>query len=87
MRYTDVLYPPLLMLEALGVIGQAARRPSNGVLLSKVKTLTLRKDAVTSHRRISAIPQLKCIGGNGKGLHEVDVMRCVNQGADYDDDK
>ncbi len=31
--------------------------------------------------------QLKCIGGNARGLYEVDVMRCKNQGADYDDEK
>ena len=30
--------------------------------------------------------QLKCIGGNAKGLYDVDVMRCKNQGSDYDDE-
>lgn len=30
--------------------------------------------------------QLKCIGGNAKGLYEVDLMRCKNQGSDYDEE-
>lgn len=28
--------------------------------------------------------QLSCIGGNAKGLYDVDVMRCKNSGSDYD---
>ena len=42
------------------------------------------------HLRFAANParhQLKCIGGNARGLYEIDVMRCKNQGADYDDEK
>ncbi|KAL8647500.1 MAG: hypothetical protein Q9226_006403, partial [Calogaya cf. arnoldii] len=74
------------------------------ILLSKVQTLTLRHDLMTSHRRVAAVPQvsspftyslpfswwglippqLKCIGGNAKGYYNVDIMRCKNQGADYD---
>ena len=53
------------------------------ILLSNVKTLTLRKDLKTSHRRVSAIPQLKCTGGVCD-LYQVDVLRCKNQGSDYD---
>lgn len=30
------------------------------------------------------LDQLSCIGGNAKGLYEVDVMRCKNSGSDYD---
>jgi len=29
--------------------------------------------------------QLNCVGGNAKGLFEIDVMRCKNQGSDYDE--
>ncbi|KAI4226085.1 MAG: hypothetical protein L6R36_003439 [Xanthoria steineri] len=54
------------------------------VLLSNVQTLTLRHDLKTSHRRVAPVPQLKCIGGNAKGYYNVDIMRCKNQGADYD---
>ena len=57
---------------------------SPSIPLTKIKTLTLRADKLTSARRLSAIPQLKCIGGNAKGLYEVDAMRCTNVGSDYD---
>ncbi|KAI9746324.1 MAG: hypothetical protein M1818_000036 [Claussenomyces sp. TS43310] len=80
------LYPAILALLALCEPTLAARKPSNSVLLSSVKSLTLRASSKTSHRRVSAIPQLKCIGGNGKGHYEIDIMRCQNQGSDYDDD-
>jgi len=29
--------------------------------------------------------QLKCIGGSARGLYDIDVMRCKNAGADYDE--
>jgi len=80
------LYPAFLAALAIVCSVEGARKPSNSVLLSNVQTLTLRKDLKTSHRRVSAIPQLKCVGGNAKGLYEVDVMRCKNAGSDYDDD-
>lgn len=61
-------------------------KPTNAILLSNVKSLTLRYGSKTAHRRVSAVPQLKCVGGNAKGLYEVEVMRCLNQGSDYDDE-
>ncbi|KAI9790403.1 MAG: hypothetical protein M1816_005221 [Peltula sp. TS41687] len=76
------LYPFLALSGATA----AAAAATNSVLLSNVKTLTLRNGLKTSHRRVSAIPQLKCVGGTAKGLYEVDVMRCKNQGSDYDDE-
>ncbi|KAL8741870.1 MAG: hypothetical protein Q9190_005577 [Brigantiaea leucoxantha] len=82
MLFAKLIWSLLLSFVAV----DAAQRPSTSVLLSNVKTLTLRKDSKTSHRRVPAVPQLKCIGGNGKGLYEVDVMRCKNQGSDYDAD-
>ncbi|KAK1809933.1 hypothetical protein LTR12_015693 [Friedmanniomyces endolithicus] len=57
---------------------------SNSVLLSQVKTLTLRADQETSHRRVSPPPQLACVAGNAKGLYDVDIMRCKNAGSDYE---
>lgn len=88
MRGAFLVYPALFAL-ATSLINtvNAAKRPANSVLLSNIQTLTLRKDAKTSHRRVSPIPQLRCVGGNAKGLYEVDVMRCKNQGSDYDDSK
>lgn len=43
-------------LHSLGIEG--IRKPGDSVLLSNVKTLTLRKDLKTSHRRVSAVPQV-----------------------------
>lgn len=59
MRPLDFLYPALLTLSACLTETQAARKPSDSVLLSNVKTLTLRKDLKTSHRRVAAVPQVK----------------------------
>lgn len=73
----------LLSLAALASTADAARKPSNAILLSNVKSLTLRKDAMTSSRRVSPIPQLKCIGGGGCKHYNIDVMRCKNAGTDY----
>ena len=62
-----------------------ARKPES-VLLSSVKALTLRNGLKTSHNRVPAVPQLKCIGGNAKGLYDIDVLRCKNSGSSYGDE-
>ena len=87
MRFLDFLYPAALALCAFADDAQAWKKKDDSVLLSKVKSLTLRSGQKTTHRRVSAIPQLRCTGGSGKGLYEVDVLRCKNQGSDYDDEK
>jgi hypothetical protein len=86
MHLSSFLYPTLIILVAISEPTVEARKTSDSILLTQVKTLTLRKNAKTSHRRVPAVPQLKCIGGNGCGYYEVDVMRCKNQGSDYDDE-
>ena len=73
-----------LLLAFSPSITTARKRPDNSVLLSQVKTLTLRSGQKTSSRRVASLPQLACTGGNAYGLHEVDVMRCKNAGAEYD---
>ncbi|KAF2086832.1 hypothetical protein K490DRAFT_74046 [Saccharata proteae CBS 121410] len=82
-----MLLPPLLLatLLALTTPSAARRPPSDAILLSNVKTLTFRAGHSTTNRRVPAIPQLKCIGGAARGLYDVDVMRCKNAGADYND--
>ncbi|KAF2652352.1 DUF1183-domain-containing protein [Lophiostoma macrostomum CBS 122681] len=75
------LYPALLATALLSTNTLALR--SDKIKLSNVQSLTLRKDLKTSHRRVPAVPQLKCIGGSAKRLYEIDVMRCKNSGADY----
>ena len=61
----------------------ARKTPKDAVLLSNIRTLTLHNNRQTTARRGPAVPQLECVGGNAKGLHAVDVMRCTNEGADY----
>ncbi|KAF3065304.1 Store-operated calcium entry-associated regulatory factor [Daldinia childiae] len=64
----------------------AAAKPQNAILLSDVQSLTLRGGgAQTKHRRVSAVPQLRCVSPAATcRLHEIDVMRCANQGSGYD---
>jgi len=59
--------------------------PKDAILLSNVKSLTLRAGAKTSHRRVSAIPQLTCQGPGCKH-HTVEIMRCQNMGSDYEEE-
>ncbi|KAF2738550.1 hypothetical protein EJ04DRAFT_509439 [Polyplosphaeria fusca] len=85
MHYLNFLYPALLASSTF-LTGTAALRSGQKIKLSDVQSLTLRKDRETSHRRVSAIPQLQCIGGSAKGLYDVDVMRCKNSGSDYNEE-
>ncbi|KAL1878820.1 hypothetical protein VTK73DRAFT_7473 [Phialemonium thermophilum] len=79
------LCPAFYLLSLQLADGALAAKPKNAILLSEVQSLTLRADRQTAHRRVPAIPQLKCISGRALcSLHKIDVMRCVNQGAGYD---
>ena len=80
MRLPTCLLP---LLFALNPTLSLAKHSPEKVLLTNVKTLTLRKDLKTTHNRVSPVPQLKCIGGTAKGLYEIDVLRCKNQGSSY----
>lgn len=74
-----------LIISALAVGTLAkSKKDSGAVLLSKVRSLTFRDGYETSHRRVSALPQLNCVGGNAKGLYNVEEMRCKNSGSQYD---
>jgi len=60
--------------------------PKNAVLLSKVSALTVRAGEQTASRRVKPVPQLQCVGpADICKLYTVDVMRCTNEGADYDE--
>ncbi len=79
------LYPAFLTLLAFSSTPtSAAKKPTSkdAILLSQVRTLTLRSNAKTSHRRVSAIPQLTC-KGPGCAHYKVDILRCTNQGSSY----
>ncbi|KAI1801877.1 DUF1183-domain-containing protein [Daldinia bambusicola] len=75
------LLPPLSLIDPA-----AAAKPANAILLSSVQSLTLRGNgALTAHRRVPAVPQLRCVSSPAIcALHAVDVMRCANQGTGYD---
>lgn len=64
-------------------LASGARTPSDAVLLSNIKSLTLRGDKMTTARRVAAVPQLNCVGGSARGLYDVDTMRCTNSGSSY----
>ncbi|KAH9216486.1 hypothetical protein DL95DRAFT_445265 [Leptodontidium sp. 2 PMI_412] len=81
----QLLYPALLALLTFTTPSLSAKKPKDAILLSSVKTLTLRSNALTSHRRVSAIPQLKCVGPACKH-HAVERMRCTNQGSSYNEE-
>jgi hypothetical protein len=49
------------------------------VLLKDIKVLTLYKGEQTQARRVSSIPQIKCIAGSAKCAYEPDIIRCYNQ--------
>ncbi|CAG8929196.1 unnamed protein product [Penicillium salamii] len=76
----------LLALACLIAPTICAKPGNDAIRLSNVQTLTLHANRLTSARRVSPIPQLNCIGPNKKvcNLYQPDVMRCTNQGHDYD---
>jgi hypothetical protein len=60
--------------------------PKNAVLLSKVSALTVQAGKQTASRRVKPVPQLQCVGpANICKLYAVDMMRCTNEGSDYDE--
>ena len=84
MKLVSLIIHLLLSILATTQAKAKSTKSKDAALLSTVRSLTLRGDAKTSHRRVSAIPQLTCVGGNAKGLYDVDVMRCKNSGSEYD---
>jgi hypothetical protein len=85
------IYTALLALLVLAQCGLSARVtnpkkvPKKAVLLSKVNSRTVRAGQKTASRRVSPVPQLQCVGRRDVcELYQVDVMRCTNEGSDYD---
>lgn len=78
----------LFYFFTLPLLASAARPKKDAILLSQVETLTLKgRGAMTSSRRVSPVPQLKCISSRDLcALHQIDVMRCKNQGSSYGDE-
>jgi hypothetical protein len=84
MQLPALLQGAILLLLAALPLASSAKTPKNAILLSEVQSLTLRSGKQTTHRRVPALPQLKCISPKSIcALHTVDVMRCQNQGSGY----
>ncbi|KAE8371657.1 hypothetical protein BDV26DRAFT_286597 [Aspergillus bertholletiae] len=78
-----------ILLFVLPALSYGRNPPgNNAILLSKVQTLTLRGNRLTTSRRVNPIPQLKCTGPSKRicNLYPIDVMRCTNAGYDYDEE-
>ncbi|KAJ5715147.1 uncharacterized protein N7483_012328 [Penicillium malachiteum] len=79
-----------LLLATSALCARSSQNPPgrDAILLSNVNTLTLRGDRMTSARRVSPIPQLKCVGPSKRvcELYQPDTMRCKNEGYEYDEE-
>lgn len=83
-RLATMNFSSLLLAALLAASPALAKKKDDAVLLSKVKSLTLRDGQRTSHRRVDPLPQLNCVGGDGCQFYKVDTMRCTNSGSEYD---
>jgi hypothetical protein len=63
-------FATLLVVIAIGDFANAVHRPANSVLLKNIQTLTLKKDVKTSHRRVSAIPQVRETSFNSTWIYK-----------------
>lgn len=52
------------------------------VLLRDIQVLTLKSGQMTTGRRSSPVPQLKCVGGSAQGQFNPQVVQCYNRGWD-----
>ncbi|KAK4165346.1 hypothetical protein QBC43DRAFT_208881 [Cladorrhinum sp. PSN259] len=65
-----------------------AARPRDAILLSEVQSLTLHPNSMTTGRRTSPVPQLKCVPANSPicrlpDTQDIRTMRCRNAGSSY----
>jgi len=77
----------LLIVMCLIGVGKATHQR---VFLGDVQTLSLRSNQDTEGRRVSAVSQLNCVGGNGLEMAKKrsalpSVVQCQNQGSDGTD--
>jgi hypothetical protein len=55
----------------------------DAIPLSQIQSITLHEGKYTTHRRVSAVPQLKCAGGDAFGSsYRPKVIQCYNKGSD-----
>ncbi|KAL4877721.1 hypothetical protein BJY04DRAFT_197781 [Aspergillus karnatakaensis] len=81
---------PLFTLPCLSLsASHSQQKPpgQNAILLSQVHSLTLRGGRQTTSRRVSPVPQLKCVGPSELcNMYEIESMRCTNEGFGYDEE-
>ncbi|KAL2855459.1 hypothetical protein BJY01DRAFT_204179 [Aspergillus pseudoustus] len=82
---------PFLALPSTSLSASSSQHKppgKNAILLSQVQSLTLRGGRLTSSRRVSPIPQLKCVGPSKRicNMYEIESMRCTNEGYGYDEE-
>lgn len=74
-----------LLLPAVSLVGAQGAYPEQ-VLLKDLQVLTLRQGHMTTGRRASPVPQLRCVGGTaGCGAFVPQVVQCYNRGSDGSD--
>lgn len=83
--FIALLFSFLSPLVSAGKVTNPNKVPKDAILLSKVESLTLRAGRKTSSRRVSPVQQLTCVGPKDIcNLYTIDVMRCTNEGSEYD---
>eukprot|EP00731_Ephydatia_muelleri_P017970 Em0011g10a len=86
MMYTAFVIQLLCLAPTLAWFGDGTTSTVDRVLLEKLSAITLEQGKMTTARRVSAIPQLRCVGGSA-GCHgwQPKVVQCLNRGTDgYD---
>lgn len=69
-------------LSAAKVNTRSGTAVAEKVLLTNVKSLTLDAGKLTTGRRSSPVPQLKCLGGCNKVNRQPNFVQCYNRGDD-----
>jgi len=70
---------------SLSNAGWGSSNDPGKVLLRDVQVLTLKSGQMTTGRRSSPVPQLKCVGGSAQGHFNPQAVQCYNRGFDGQD--
>lgn len=82
------LNTPSVLSSGYGRSQQQKPPGRDAILLSRVQSLTLRPNRLTTSRRLAPIPQLTCTGPSKSvcDMYTLETMRCINAGFDYDEE-
>ena len=84
----EILLRALFLLSAVSNCicwGGGFSNDPGKVRLQDVQVLTLKHGKMTTGRRSSPVPQLKCVGGSAQGAFNPQVVQCKNVGWDGQD--